>query len=183
MTRIVAAMCLLMTIAGLSAAAAQDAGGIENKIINNPSVRGLSIQGLNTQPKPRKDAKVQGGEILRIAVPGKGANPWAIAASTPINQPVKAGDALVLAFWARLEQGPDGASTAILPYNAVQQSSAPCTALFHGSVEIGPEWTMHEVRGKADKDYPAGALNVSIHLATAKQTVDLGPAFVLDMNK
>jgi hypothetical protein len=39
------------------------------------------------------------------------------------------------------------------------------------------------VKGKADKDYPAGALNVSLHLATAKQTVDLGPVFVLDMGQ
>jgi hypothetical protein len=163
------------------AAAAQQAPAIEDRIINSPSVRSISIQGLRAAPKPRKDAGVQAGEALRVAVPGKSDQPWTIAASTPIQKPVKAGDEIVLAFWARLEKGAEGATTATLPYNAVQLSSAPYTPLFNGPAEIGPEWKMHEIRGKADKDYPAGALVVSMHLATGKQTVDLGPVFVLDM--
>ena len=40
---------------------------------------------------------------------------------------------------------------------------------------------MMQIQGKADHDYAGGKLNVSIHLATAKQIVDLGPVFVLDM--
>ena len=69
----------------------------------------------------------------------------------------------------------------MLPYNAVQLASAPYTALFNGPVTIGPEWKLHEVKGKADKDYAGGTLNASLHLATAKQVVDLGPIFVLNM--
>ncbi len=42
---------------------------------------------------------------------------------------------------------------------------------------------MHELRGRATRDYAAGELNVSIHLATAKQTVDIGPVFVLNMGQ
>lgn len=164
-------------------AAAQESGGVEDKIINAPSVRSYSVMGLRAPPKPRKDAGVQGGEALRIVVPAKGANAWEISASMPIQKPVKAGDQLILAFWARLEKGENGATTATLPFSAVQLSSAPYTPIVSGALEIGPEWKMHELRGKADKDYPAGALNVSIHLATAKQTVDLGPAFVLDMGQ
>jgi hypothetical protein len=48
-------------------------------------------------------------------------------------------------------------------------------------VTIGPDWKMVEIKGKANRDYPGGTLNVSVHLATAKQVVDLGPVFVLDM--
>lgn len=173
----------LVPLAAALPVAAQESTGIEDKIINSPSVRSYSVMGLRAAPKPRKDEGVQAGEALRIAVPGKQDNAWAISASSPIQKPVKAGDELVLAFWARLEKGENGATTATLPYNAVQMSSAPYTALFSGPVEIGPEWKLHELRGKADKDYPAGSLNVSIHLATAKQTVDLGPAFVLDMGQ
>jgi hypothetical protein len=177
------ALCLLMMGPLLAApATAQDseADAIVKQIINVPSPKAFSVQGMKTPPKPRKDAAVQGGEALRVAVPGKGANPWDIAVSDPIQKPVKAGDRIVLAFWARLEKGPDGATTATLPYNGIQLSSAPYSQVLSGAVEIGPEWKLHEIRGVADKDYPAGALGVTIHLSTAKQTVDIGPIFVLD---
>ena len=42
---------------------------------------------------------------------------------------------------------------------------------------------MHEIRGRADRDYAAGALNVAMHLATGHQTVDIGPVFVVNMGQ
>jgi hypothetical protein len=42
---------------------------------------------------------------------------------------------------------------------------------------------MVEIRGKADKDYAAGTLSVGIQLATARQTVDVGPIIVLDLGQ
>ena len=176
---------LMAAMAVAAPAAAQDAADddIASKIINIPPPEALRVDGLRAKPKVRKDEAVQGGKALRIAVPGKGDNAWAVSASNPIQKPVKAGDLIVLAFWARLVEGDNGATTATLPYNAVQLASAPYTALFTGAAEIGPEWKLHELRGRADKDYAAGALNVSLHLATAKQTVDLGPVFVLNMGQ
>jgi hypothetical protein len=118
-----------------------------------------------------------------VVVRGKGANPWDVAVETPITKPVKAGDQLLFAFWARLEKGEGGATTTTLPYNGVQVSAAPYTTLFTGPAEIGSEWKMVEVRGKADADHPAGTLKASIHLATAAQTVDLGPIFVVNLGQ
>ena len=174
-------LALMVPLAG-APATAQDAetDALLKQIINVPSPKAFTVQGMKSPPKPRKDATVQGGEALRVAVPGKGANPWDIAVGDPITKPVKAGDRIVLAFWARLEKGADGATTATLPYNGIQLSSAPYSAVLSGPAEIGPEWKMHEIRGVADKDYAAGALGVTIHLATAKQVVDIGPIFVLD---
>ena len=161
----------------LASAAAQD--DLSTQIINdpgNPSVVGAS-------PRLREDPAVQGGAALRIPVRRKGANPWDVAAETAIDEPVRAGDSLLFAFWARLEKGADGATTATLPYNAIQLSAAPYTALFAVPVEIGPEWKLHEVRGKADTDHPAGTLKATIHLATAEQTVDLGPLIVVNLGQ
>jgi hypothetical protein len=163
---------------------AQDSSDdIMNKIINRPPVTAWHIDGISGKPKVIADAAVQYGKAVRVDVPGKGEHPWSIAASNPIDKPVKAGDNLVLAFWARLEKSENGATSATLPYNAVQMSSDPYTAIFTGPVTIGPEWKMMEIKGKADRAYAAGQLNVSIHLATAKQVVDLGPVFVLDMGQ
>jgi hypothetical protein len=177
------AACLLLA-AGFAAApvAAQEAGDdLLSKIVNVPTPEAYSVDGLRTKPKPRKDETVQGGQALRVAVSGKADNPWTIQASNPIKKPIKAGDNLILAFWARLEKGPDGATTVTLPFNGVQMSGAPYSTVFSAPVEVGPEWKLHEIKGKADKNYDADTLRVSIHLATAKQTVDLGPVFVLNM--
>lgn len=177
----------LAAIAGAalaSAGLAQSAGDdILSKVINVPPPSALAVFGLSGKPKLRNDESIQGGKALRIQVPGKSDQTWDVSVSSAINKPVKAGDELVLAFWARLEKGENGAATALLPYNAVQLSREPYSAVIVGPATIGPEWKLHEVKGKADHDYAAGDLNATLHLATGKQTVELGPMFVLDMGQ
>ena len=177
--------CLLLLAApaaapaGQAAPAAQD--DILNRIINLPPPSSYRVDGA--KGTIRKDEGVQGGKALRIAVPGASDKAWTISVANPIEKPVRAGDRIVLAFWARLAKAEGGATTANLPFNGVQLAAAPYTPLFSGGVEIGPEWKMYEVKGKADKDYPGGTLNAALHLATGKQTIDLGPVFVLNMGQ
>lgn len=179
----------MLAIAALGAAAAtpqllhaQDsADDLMKMIINRPPVTAWHLDGVTGKPNLRNDPAVQYGKALRVDVPGKGEHPWSIAASNPIDKPVKAGDKIELAFWARLEKGENGATSATLPFAAIQMTHDPYTPVFSGPVTIGPEWKMVELKGKADHNYAAGQLNVSIHLATGKQIVDLGPVFVLDM--
>lgn len=178
---VAAALVLSACLVAVPAAAQDD--DIVNKIISVPVPSAYRVDGLREKPKVRSDSEVQGGKALRVEVPGKAANPWAIAVAVPIKKPVKAGDKLVLAFWARLEQGENGATSTTLPYNAVQLASAPYTALFGGPVTIDSKWKLQQVEGRANADHAADTLNVSIHLATAKQTVDIGPVFVLDMGQ
>jgi len=154
-------------------AAAQD----DLVIINNPA----EPQVNGTNPRLRDDPAVQGGKAMRVQVRRRGANPWDVAVESAINQPIKAGDSLLFAFWARLEKGEGGAASATLPYNAVQLTAAPYSTVFASPIEVGPEWKLHEVRGEADKDYAAGTLKATIHLATAEQTVDLGPLIVVNL--
>lgn len=166
---------LILAALPLAPAPAQD--GLD--IVNNPAeprVNGAS-------PRLRDDPGVQGGKALRVQVRRKGANPWDVAVESTIDKPVAAGDSLMFAFWVRLEKGEGGATSATLPYNAVQVSAAPYTTLFSSPVEIGPDWKLVEVRGKADSAYAAGTLKATIHLATAEQTVDLGPLFVVNLGQ
>jgi hypothetical protein len=159
----------------LSPAVAQD----DLVIINDPA----SPQVNGAKPRLRDDPAVQGGKALRVPVRRKGANPWDISVSTAISKPIKASDSLLLAYWARLETGEGGATSATLAYNGVQLSAAPYTTLFSGPAEIGPEWKLVEIRGKADQDYAAGTLHATIHLAAAEQTVDFGPIFVVNLGQ
>jgi len=173
---------ILGALAIAAPALAQDgADDIMSKLVNNPAP--VANQVVGAEGRVRKDSAVQGGMARRIEVPGKSEQAWAVSIVNPLTKPVKAGDKLVLAFWARLAKGENGASTASLPYNAVQLAGAPYTPLFTNGATVVGEWKMYEARGKADKDYPAGALNATIHLATAKQTIDIGPVFVLDLGR
>jgi hypothetical protein len=172
---LLAVLCLAVAA---PASALQD-DDIASKIINDPS----APQVVGAKSSLRKDANVQGGKALRIQVAAKGKNNWDAFASSPIQKPVKAGDKLVLAFWARLEKGEGGAAASTLPFTGVQVSSPPYPSVFNEAVQVGPEWKLHQVKGTADKDYAAGSIGVSIHLANAKQTIDLGPIFVLDMGQ
>jgi hypothetical protein len=175
---LLAAAALLIALPAISSA---QSGDILDKVVNLPPPTAWRIDGLHDKPPVRKDPSVQGGKAVRVEVPGKGPNPWTVSAANPIEKPVKAGDTLILAFWARLVKGENGAATATLPSNQIQLASAPYTPLFGGPVTIGPEWKMYELKGKADRDYAGRTLNVALHLATGKQTIDLGPVFVLDM--
>ena len=170
------ALAVACAFAGLlfAAATAQDLN-----IINDPGAPQVN----GASGRLRDDANVQGGKALRVVVRGKGTNPWDVAVETAITRPVKAGDQLLFAFWVRLEKGEGGATTTTLPYNGLQLSAAPYTSLFAGPAEIGPEWKLHEVRGKAAADHAAGTLKATIHLATAAQTVELGPIFVVNLGQ
>jgi len=174
---------IFLILAGIATPsfAAEPADDLLSKIINVPAPSAIRVDG--SVGKLRDDPGVQGGKALRIDVPGKSDTSWTTAIATPVKKPVKAGDALVLAFWARLVKGDNGATTATLPYNAVQLAADPYTPLFTQGVTIGSDWKIYEVKGKADKDYAAGTINIAIHLATGKQTIDLGPIFLLNMGQ
>ena len=157
---------------------------LASRIISVPVPDQYRVDGVRSgSARVRTDSSVQFGKALRVPVPGRNEQAWTVAVAVPIIQPVQAGDNLVLAFWARLQEGENGATSTELPYNSVQLASAPYTALFFGPATIGPQWQIHEIRGRADRDYAAGALNVSLHLATGRQTVDIGPVFVLNMGQ
>jgi hypothetical protein len=169
----IAAACLA---AWAGAAAAQD---IAAQIANDPGAPEVT----GAKGALFDDATVQGGKALRIQIPGRGQNPWDSALASPVRKPVKAGDRLLLAFYAKLEKGDKGAAAATLPFAGVQLADKPYTPVFQEAVEIGPDWKLVQIKGKADRDYAAGTLKVTIHLATAKQVVDVGPVILLDQGQ
>jgi len=176
---IASAAAVLLCLAAPVAAPAQQGSDLASKIANDPGAPEVT----GGKAALRDDAAVQGGKALRIQVARKGANPWDTALASPVKKPVKAGDALLLAFYARLEKGDNGATTTTLPFAGVQLADSPWTPIFHEAVEVGPEWKLIQVKGKADRNYPAGKLKVTIHLANAKQVIDVGPVILLNQGQ
>jgi len=176
---ILAAAGLLAAVA--PAGAQEGADDLLSKIVNSPAPASYRVDGARASV--RNDDTVQGGKALRIPVAGKSDKSWTTSIASAIGKPVKKGDALILAFWAKLTKGEAGVASASLPFNGVQLAADPYTPVFSGAVTIGPEWKMYEVKGRADRDYQAGMLNATLHLATGKQTIDVGPVFVLNVGQ
>lgn len=170
------AACLL-AIAPVAAAIGQT--DLASRIINDPAVPQVN----GAKAKLIDDAVVQGGKALRITVAKKGRNNWDSAVESPIDKPVKAGDKLILEVEARLENGSADSAGATAPYIAVQQVAAPYSGVVTGQLPLSPEWKVHRIEGRADKDYSAGALKATIQIGNAKQTIDFGPIVVLNMGQ
>lgn len=154
---------------------------VEDQFVNTPGLGGVFVSGLKRPPKARRDPGVQGGQALRVVIPGAEPEAWRVSLGSTLVKPVSKGDVLVLAFWARAAEGPDGTSTINLPYNGIQLADEPYSPLFHEALVIERDWKLYQIRGVAQDDYVAGALMATMHLATGKQSIDFGPVFVLDL--
>lgn len=170
-----AALCLSTLAAAPPRAAAQQ--GMADRLVNDPRVEALRPYGLPLPPAPRADKTVQFGKALRFKLAGH-ADFWRIGVVTPTLKPVRKGDRVVIAFWARATGTDAGAPGRI---GRVQLEETPVVrALFEKSFEIGPEWKMYQLAGTVARDYAPGQLNAALHIDAAKQVLDVGPVFVLD---
>lgn len=176
MRDIVRAFASIVAVALLAGGAfAADA----SKIVNQPA-DGWSVFGPLGTAKMLKDETVQGGVAERVTISGKGANPWDTGAGSPIVEPLKKGDVLLLAFWARAEEpmkGSDGANF----YATIQLGAAPYTALAASTpIHATKTWKMFYITGTATEDYAANAVSANLQLAVGAQVIDFGPVAVLD---
>ena len=176
LTRLLAVALAAGTAATPTVAAAQAAGSMADRIINDPRVPSLRPYGLNL-PRVREDKGVQFNKAMRFALSGH-ADFWRIGVVTPTTRPVRQGDRIVIAFWARATATANGAKGRI---GRVQLEATPVVrAIFEQPFDVGPEWTMYQLRGVADRDYAPGQLNAALLIDAVKQVLDLGPVFVLD---
>jgi len=155
------------------------ADDLQSKIVNDTSV-GWNVYGALARSALVKDPTAPGGTAERVTVDGKGANPWDAGASSAITKPIAQGDVLLLAFWAKAQEGPDG-SDGVDIVAKLQESAAPYTGLSADTtVHVGTKWKMYYVTGKASKNYASGSIGAQLLLATGKQVIDFGPIFVLN---
>lgn len=174
---------LAALVAPLAAAApAQTAEqAMADRLVNDPRVAALEPYGQPIPPVVRDDKGVQFGKMLRVPVSSPSAEAGRVGAITRVLKPVKAGDRIVIAFWARAHKTEGGAPGRI---GRVQLEATPVVrAIFEQPFEVTPEWKMYKLTGVADRDYPPRGLNAAFHLAGAKQVIDLGPVFVLDYGR
>lgn len=178
----------MMRYTGLAAAAAMvlaafvsALGGddIASKMVNDPT-QGWGAYGTGVKSELFDDATVQGGKAERVSVAGKSTNAWDLGANVKIAKPLKQGDVLLLAFWAKAETPPEGAAT--IDFTAeMQNSAAPYNWIGSAALHVGPQWKMFFVVATADKDYDAKVAIAQLNLGNVgPHVIDLGPLFILN---
>jgi hypothetical protein len=171
-------MKMLLAVAGtlLFATATIAEDDIWKFTINNETNAKWSVNPDKPKPKKVPAPGVPGEFAMRVkATPGS--NPWDQQANTPSGGNIKAGDVVMVMYYARAEQAaPEGSTLPTL----VQLKSAPYTSIMNASHKITSEWAQYCAFATASIDLPKGAGQVSLHLATAEQVVDIGPVFVFN---
>ena len=148
------------------------------RLVNDPRAEALRPYGSPIPPEVRSDKTVQFDKALRVPISSAATDFWRVGVTTPSLKPVKEGDRIVVAFWARAQRTQDGVPGKIC---RVQLESTPAVrTIFEQGFDVTPEWKMYKLTGKADRSYAVGGINAAFHLACAKQTIDLGPVFILD---
>jgi len=152
---------------------------IVKHLINNPNTASWIAYGSQTSKKV-SDSTVQGGAAFEVTVTQAGPQPYATAAQQDITGPIKKGDKLLIALWLKTTT-PDNSPSTL--HVRMQLNAAPYTGIAEGDVTVGNAWKLYSVQGVADADHAKGTAALAVHLGNAKQVVDLGPAFVLDMGQ
>ena len=157
------------------AASAQD--DIAKKLINDPG--NWNIYGAAQTNKRIKDANVQGGQAMEIKIASAGGNPWDAAAESQITGKITKGDKIVAAVWVRSKTTDNAPAKLNM---RMQVSSPPYASFGEKPVSVGPDWQMQTFEFTAAEDHVPKTAALTIHLNTGKQTIYLGPAFILNMS-
>ncbi len=146
-------------------------------MLNDPATRAWSTHGFATPPEPIS-AGIPGGAATRFVVGAKAANAWEASAGVPIRDAIDQGDPLTIAFIARTIAA-DTSDTKAVVRIRVQQNIAPYDGFADNAIAVGSNWGLFQLRTTAKRALPAGGGEVTLQLAGAKQTVEVGPVYVI----
>ena len=155
---------------------AQD-NDISKKLVNSPNAASWIAYG-NQNSKQIKDPTVQGGGAFEVQVTSPGPQPYTTAAQQDLIAPIKKGDKLIVVLWMKAA----ASATSPAPLHVrMQVNSGNYDGILDSDVGVTNTWDRYVVQGVSAADHPKGSAVLMVQLGQAKQTIDFGPAFVLDM--
>jgi hypothetical protein len=169
--------CLLAGAALCGVAFAEEED-IVSKMINKKSNGSWFVQPEKPKAKYMK-ADVLGGHAFRVKAT-KGTNPWDVQATSPIEGAINEGDVIMINYFARAEEPAEGGSSLTV---RIQLAGPPYNPVLETTSKITGEWKSYCGYSTANASMGENRSNVSIHLATATQVIDLGPVMVFNFGK
>ncbi len=149
-------------------------------LINNPDVSVANAFGDYKSAKHVNDAGVPGGKAFEVQVENPGLNSWSAGINWPTHTGINKGETVLLAYWARAVDVHNEAQTGTISAARVQQSGEPFDSAANQAASIDKTWRMYYAQGTSGSPIEPGASGISFHLGLAKQTVRIGPAYILN---
>ena len=151
--------------------------GRDGELIMVPFVDQLNHYGVG-KAKLVKDNGVPDGQALEVKMSGKSKNPWDGGLSGAIPGKIKKGDVVIMSYWAKTIKGEGVISSA-----GMQLNKPPYPAMAMEPARATSEWQQFYTSAKAPQDYGPSEAGYVIQLAGAKQTVRIGPVFILNLGQ
>ena len=146
------------------------AGPLTSLMANKPEVENWNTFGKGEAHWQQRNPTVQGGFAMHIDVDAKQQNPWDAQAQALTTRDIQKDDSFLFAFWAR------GISSKPIP--AVVQG-IDSAVMGEAAVTVGPAWKLYCIAGISTAGFKAGKFGGVLQIGAAKQSLDLGPAFLL----
>jgi len=97
-----------------------------------------------------------------------------------MTESISKGDVILVSFWARAAKPQKGRETGDITV-ALQRNIEPYDSVFEERVALEKDWKLYNATGKAKRDYAADKTNLNFNLAYAKQTLEFGQFYVMNL--
>jgi len=155
---------------------------LPGKLINNPYDIEWNTEGSDKRDSVVKSEGAPGGMAYRVAVKKKKRNHWDTATRIPMTESIEKDDVIMMSFWARAAKPPKGRETGDITVT-IQRNIDPYDSVIEQRMDIGTEWKLYSLSGKASRDYSDDKTNINFNLAHAKQTIEFGQFYVMNLGK
>ncbi|MFV3130525.1 hypothetical protein [Niveispirillum sp. KHB5.9] len=152
------------------------------RLINDPGSIDWAVYGAGQSNAKVATPGVGGGYALRVTSPAASDKPYSIGVSVPLTEGIRPGQPVTVAFWARTvsAETPDGLGRLGL---RVQMNAAPYSGFGDTMLPVGPDWKLHQAQAVSSLEIAPGSAVLGFQLAGARQVLEIGQVYVLDMSK
>jgi len=153
---------------------------LPGKLINNPYKINWTTHGSDKKEAIVKSEGAPGGTAYQVRVKKQKRKHWETAIRIPMTETVSKGDVILVSYWAKALKPQKGRETGEISI-ALQRNIEPYDTVFEERVDLGTEWKLYNVAGKAKRDYAADKTNLNFNLAHAKQTLQFGQFYIMNL--
>jgi len=155
---------------------------LPGNLINNPYDIEWRTDGSDKRNLIVKSEDAPGGMAYQVSVKKRKRNPWDVAIRIPMSTSIEKDDVILMSFWARTVKPQKGNEAGDITVS-IQKNSEPYDSVFNERLDIGKEWKLYSVSGKAGLDYNADKTNINFNLAHAKQKLEFGQFYIMNLGK
>lgn len=150
------------------------------RMINMPGIANWTVNGT-TDTETVSAPTVAGGKAISVHVPRSLGNSWDIAVVAPITEPILRGDTIFLAVQIRAAKADNEAQSGVIAASKIEESAGAYTAIADAAAQVSSEWTTLYSAGVSAKDYKVGDTHITVHLGSARQTIEIGNAYAFNL--